>query len=121
MIRVLGVERLLYLKHGKQSNGGKSFRKAIAPWTYRQVLNRIESKSQENRVLLVWLEPANTSRTYPDDGTVQKEKRRGEKFQCLACGRTGDADTVGAQNLLARTLATLGSVESPRLKKAMSE
>ena len=37
------------------------------------------------------------------------------KFQCLACGRTGDADTVGALNILARTLATLGSVESPRL------
>jgi len=108
-------------KRGKKKGRGKNFRKAMAPWTYRQVLTRIEHKAQENLVLLVRVDPANTSRSCPDCGAVHKENRRGEKFQCLTCGRTGDADTVGALNILARTLATLGSVESPRLQYSMME
>jgi transposase len=114
-VRVIGVEALHDMKRGKQSIRGKSFRKAMAPWTYRRVLNRIECKAQENRVLLVRVDSANTSRTCPACGAVHKDNRRGEKFLCLTCDHAGDADTFGAQNVLARTLATLGSVESPRL------
>jgi IS605 OrfB family transposase len=114
-IKVIGVEALHDMKRGKKKGRGKTFRKAMAPWTYRRVLTRIEHKAQENRVLLVKVDPANTSRTCPDCGAAHKENRNGEKFLCIICGREGDADTVGAQIVLARTLATLGSVESPRL------
>jgi IS605 OrfB family transposase len=114
-IDTIGVEALHDMKRGKKQGRGKTFRKAMAPWTYRQVLNRIEEKAQENRVRLVCVDPANTSRTCPDCGAAHKENRKGEKFRCLACGRAGDADTIGATNILARTLATLGRVESPRL------
>ncbi|MGH9428619.1 MAG: RNA-guided endonuclease InsQ/TnpB family protein, partial [Terriglobia bacterium] len=113
-LKVIGVEALHDMKRGKKKGRGKTFRKAMAPWTYRRVLNRIENKAQENRVLLVRVDPANTSRTCPDCGAVHKDNRSGEKFRCVTCGRTGDADTIGATNILARTLATLGSVESPR-------
>jgi len=114
-ISTLGVEALNDLKRGKRKDRGKEFRKAIAPWTYRRVLNRLEAHAQENRVLLVYVEPANTSRTCPVCGWCEKENRRGEHFGCRSCGHTADADTVGAVNVLDRTLATLGSVESPRL------
>jgi IS605 OrfB family transposase len=114
-VRVIGVEALHDMKRGKHKKRGKSFRKAMAPWTYRRVLNRIECKAQENRVLLVRIDSANTSRTCPACGAVHKDNRRGEKFLCLTCDHAGDADTFGAQNVLAQTLATLGSVESPRL------
>jgi IS605 OrfB family transposase len=114
-IAAIGVEELHDMKRGKQKGRGKKFRKAMAPWTYQHVLNRIEMKAQENRVLLVRVDPANTSRTYPACGAVSKENRKGEKFLCVTCDHAGDADTFGAQNVLARTLATLGSVASPRL------
>jgi putative transposase len=114
-LAALGVEELHDLKRGKSKKRGKQFRKAMAPWTYRHVLNRIEQKAQENRVLLVRVDPASTSRTCPDCGAAHKDNRKGEKFLCLTCGRAGDADTVGAQIVLARTLATLGSIASPRL------
>jgi transposase len=113
-LSVLGVEALHDLKRGKQKDRGKSFRKAIAPWTYWRVLNRAQDKAPENRVRLVENDPANTSRECPPCGTVRKENRRGETFRCVHCGYTADADYVGAVNMLARTLATLGSVESPR-------
>ena len=111
----IGVEDLKHLKHGKKKNRGKTFRKAAAPWTYRQVLNRVTQKAQENRVRLVEVDPANTSQCCPECSTVRRDNRKGERFACRMCGYTADADFVGARNILARTLATTGSVESPML------
>lgn len=113
-VAVLGVEALHDMKRGKKKGRGKPFRKAIAPWTYRQVLNRIENRTTANRVRLIRVDPANTSRQCPACDTVRKDNRSGEKFLCVTCGHKGDADTIGAQNILARTLATLGSIESPK-------
>jgi len=112
----IGVEDLCDLKRGKQKKRGKSFRKALAPWTYRRVLDRIGHKAQENRVRLVAVPPAYTSQKCPACSKVTSENRKGEHFQCVRCGYGNDADTVGALNVLARTLDTLGSLQSPRLK-----
>ena len=117
-LSVLGVENLNNLKLGKQKNRGKVFRKALAPWTYRRVLDRIGHKAQENRVRLVAVPPAYTSQKCPACSKVTSENRKGEHFQCVRCGYGNDADTVGALNVLARTLDTLGSLQSPRLKRA---
>jgi transposase len=120
-LRAIGVEDLLNVKKGKpkDKNGrnkrSKSFRKAMAPWTYRRVLSRARALAQENRVRLVAVPPAYTSRVCPQCGVEQKENRRGENFLCVGCGYKADADHVGAQNVLARTLATIGSVEAPML------
>jgi IS605 OrfB family transposase len=118
-LRILGMEDLKNLKKGKSKKRNKNFRKAIAPWVYRQVLSRARSKAQENRVRLVLVNPANTSRTCPKCGTVHKMNRMGEKFQCIACNHMGDSDHVGALNVLARTMLIVGSLESPMLKKAV--
>ena len=117
--QVLGVEALHDMKRGKQTHRGKAFRKAMAPWTYRRVLTRIEHKAQENRVRLVAVSPSYTSQTCPVCSTVSKNNRKGESFSCVSCGYTADADHVGAQNILARTLREVGSVESPTLQKKM--
>lgn len=119
-INVLGMENLKGLKTGKKKGRGKSFRIAMAPWTYRQVLTRIKAKAEENRVRLLLVPPANTSRTCPLCGVVSKKSRIGEHFRCVACGHTRDADTVGALNVLARTMGLIGSVESPVLQEVMS-
>jgi putative transposase len=118
-LAVLGVEALSDMKRGKQRNRGKQFRKALAPWTYRRVLDRIGHKAQENRVRLVAVPPAYTSQMCPACGKVARENRRGENFRCIACHHTGDADFIGATNILVRTLETVGSVESPMLKKSV--
>jgi transposase len=98
----LGVENLKNLKLGKKPGRSKTFRKAIAPWIYRQVIARIEMIAQENRVRLVAIDPRNTSRTCPLCKTVAKESRVGEHFCCVSCGFAADADHVGAVNVLVR-------------------
>jgi IS605 OrfB family transposase len=104
----LGIENLSNLKLGKKAGRGKSFRKSLAPWTYRQAITRIEQLAQENRVLLVAVDPRNTSRTCPSCGWVAKENRRGESFSCVRCHYSADSDFVGARNILARTLGNYG-------------
>ena len=61
--------------------------------------------------------PAKTSQTCPECGTVSNLNRKGENFKCVKCNYTNDSDTVGALNVLARTLSTLGNLEFPRAKK----
>jgi len=112
-IRVLGMEALSDMKRGRGKRG-RNFRKAMAPWTYRQVLDRATQKAQENRVLSVRVDPANTSRTCPVCKTVSKMSRRGEDFECISCLHEEDADTVGALEIRQRTLRFLGSLASPR-------
>lgn len=102
-IKIIGVENLKNMKRGKQPNRSKNFRKTIAPWTYRQVIERIEQLAQEHRVALAYVDPRNTSRECPICGKVAKENRVGEWFKCIVCGYSADADYVGARNVLART------------------
>jgi hypothetical protein len=39
-----------------------------------------------------------------------RHNRKGEMFLCIACDHKGDADFVGAGNILTKTLAALGHV-----------
>lgn len=110
---ILGVENLKGLKFGKKLGRGKAFRKALAPWTYRQVLTRIKQLAQENRVCLVAVNPQNTSRQCPHCEWVAKENRVGEKFRCVRCNYSADADFVGATNILIRTTGQLRGVYGP--------
>lgn len=115
--KAIGFENLNNIKYGKRKDRSKNFRKAMAPWTYRRVLNRVSAITQENGVRLELVDPANTSRTCPSCGKVSKTSRRGERFVCVSCNHSGDSDTFGAQIVLVRTLRQLGSVESPGLLK----
>jgi len=115
-LTVIGLEDLRGIKTGK-GNRGKRFRKWIAPWVVRQVHHRIEFLAKLNRVQIVSVNARGTSRRCPVCETEAKESRKGEHFDCVACHHQQDADSVGAINILARTLAVLGSVSSPNLKK----
>jgi IS605 OrfB family transposase len=119
-LKAIGVEDLTGIKTGKKKNRGRQFRKAMAPWIVRQVVNRISNKASENRVRLIKVNPTNTSRTCPICGGVSKENRKGEMFQCIACGYKGDADHIGALNILAKTFVTLGRLQSPRQRKEVA-
>ena len=102
-LKIVAVEQLKNLKTGKKSNRSKLFRKTIAPWTYCQALERIGQLAEENRVLVVTINPRGTSRTCPSCSWEAKANRVGEKFLCQVCGYNADADFVGAQNIIAKT------------------
>lgn len=115
-LSAIGFEDLNGLKRGKSNRRGKIFRIAAAPWTYRRVRQRVECLALENRVLPVAVDPRGTSRTCPACGKDDRRNRKGEAFRCIACDHKGDADFIGAQNVLTKTLAALGRVLSPGQK-----
>jgi len=94
-IKTLVIEDLKNLKFGKKKNRGKYFRKILSPWIYSFCISRIESKSQENRVCLVKVNPQNTSRKCPICGYIDKKNRKNEMFLCLQCLHQEDANIVG--------------------------
>ena len=121
-LSAIGFEDLKGLKRGKsQQTRGKNFRKAAAPWTYRRVRQRVECLALENRVLPVAVDPRGTSRTCPVCGEDDRRNRKGEVFRCIACDHKGDADFVGARNILTKTLAALGRVLSPGQKMSVRQ
>lgn len=113
-LRTIAIEDLKNLKKGKSTRRGKAFRRAAAPWVYRQVIEVIQQKAQQYRVRVVAVSPAYTSQTCPPCGHVSRDNRKAENFECVNCGYRNDADTVGAINVLNKALLLLGSVESPR-------
>ena len=109
---MLAVEKIRNLKCGKKPTRSKSFRKALAPWTYAYVLERAQMKAAENRVLAVEVSPSYTSQTCPECGHRARQSRNNEKFSCVRCGHADDADIIGARNILAKAL---GEHMVPRL------
>jgi IS605 OrfB family transposase len=118
-LRMIALEDLKNLKKGKSRKRSRAFRRAAAPWVYRQVIGVILQKAQENRVHPVSVPPAYTSRTCPVCETEDARNRQAENFRCIHCGYSENADTVGSINILKKACLSVGSVESPMLPKGI--
>jgi len=101
-LRLVVVEKLKNLKQGKSANRGKEFRKTLNNWNYRELLNIIQMRSEENRVSFRSVNPYKTSQTCPACSHVERGNRSNEVFRCLRCGYSDHADVVGAANILTR-------------------
>ncbi len=104
-LRLVVVERLKGLKQGKQSQRSKAFRKTLSNWNYRELLDIIEMRTQENSVSFRFVNPYKTSQQCPNCSHTERGNRYGEKFCCLRCGYSDHADFVGAQNILNRFIS----------------
>jgi len=98
---------------------GKSYNKqqsrVNSAWTRSIVRERLEFKNMVGGSSLIPVNAAFTSQTCPDPlcGYVNAKNRQGDKFYCLNCGLAGDADIIGAMNVLARK-------DDPEIKLYMS-
>src|SRR5262249_39669184 len=80
-------------------------------WSFRQLREFIAYKAKRAGVLVVFIDPRNTSRTCSQCGFVDKRNRRSQvEFSCIRCGHTAHADLNAA-----RTLATRAEVSQPHL------
>ncbi len=105
-IRLIVAESLKDLKKGKQPDRGKAFRKTLSNWNYRELLNIIQMRREENRVSFRSVNPYKTSRTCPSCSRAEGGNRVGEDFRCLGCGYSEHADIVGSLNILTRFTGT---------------
>ena len=108
-IDLVVVEKLknMNLKSKLKRRLSKNMRRSIGTWAYRYWLKRLEMACETNRVSFRTVASFYTSQTCPSCGHVDRGNRVGQMFRCLKCGHTGNADVVGARNILTRFLTGL--------------
>ena len=83
------------------SKFGRKFNNRLQYWSYKQTISSLASKCEEQGVSLVKVSPAYTSQTCSMCGTIDKDNRKGELYEC-SCGMLIDADYNAAINILHR-------------------
>jgi putative transposase len=78
-------------------NGSKAQRRSQHSWAFAQLRSFVEYKARLAGVLVVLVNPRNTSRTCPACGCIDKRNRPTQaRFSCVSCGFAGPADTIAA-------------------------
>ena len=92
-----------------------------ANWSFYQLRQYINYKSERAGIPVFLVDPRNTSRTCPECGHVDKANRVSQSlFSCVSCGYSAPADTVAAVNISARAnvnspmVSTFGLGTMPR-------
>jgi len=84
-------------------------------WAFGQLRQFIAYKAAKAGVPVVFVDPANTSRTCPVCGHVDKRNRRSQaEFCCRRCGHAGPADVIAARNIRAWARGDAPMVASAR-------
>lgn len=82
-------------------------RAILHSWSFFQLRSFIEYKAKRAGVVVIPVDPRNTSRTCPCCGHVDKANRRTQsKFLCVDCGYSGLADHIAAGNIARRASVT---------------
>ena len=80
----------------------KNISRRVSLWARSTLKNRVEFKASAEGFCRKQVNPAFSSQTCPACGFAHRDNRQGDRFKCLNCGHTDDADRVAAHNLEAR-------------------
>ena len=96
------------VRKGTRKTVCKTMRQALSSWSFYQLRQFIEYKARAAGVLVIYVDPRNTSRTCSKCGHVDKKSRRDqEHFVCTACGHALNADINAALNISRRGAAVI--------------
>jgi len=101
-VKVIKIEALKNLKKRIKGKFRREFNNKLQRFVYRQVIDKLERKCEDEAVLLLTVPPANTSITCPVCQFRHKNNRNAERFKCLNCGYVNHADIVAAINIASR-------------------
>jgi putative transposase len=94
----------------------KPQRVTLHSWSFFQLRQFVEYKARLVGVVVVAVDPRNTSRTCPVCGCVDKRNRpRQDTFSCVACGFSGLADHIAAVNVGGRGAFNRPHATHPRM------
>jgi IS605 OrfB family transposase len=94
----------------------KAQRATLHSWSFFELRAFLTYKATLSGVVLVAVDPRNTSRTCPECGNIDKANRRSQaEFVCTGCGFAANADHVGARNIASRAEVNRPIVANVRL------
>jgi len=86
-------------------------------WSFFQLRSFLEYKARLAGVMVIPVDPRNTSRTCPVCGCVDKRNRPSQsKFFCVVCGYSGFADHIAARNIASRAVVNPPNVARDEAK-----
>ena len=107
---------------GKKVKAKSGLNRSILDQGWYEFRRQLEYKESWLGGSVVAVSPKNTSRTCPDCGNITAENRQTQAhFECQGCGYTGNADYVGAMNILRAGHARLACGELVRLGHSMNQ
>ena len=110
----IGLEDLTFIRNRVEPTVSKRFRRRFGNWSFHQLRVFVTYKAQREGVLVVTVDPRNTSRTCSACGHCEKANRPDQAtFCCKHCGYSANADKNAARNL-----ASLGRSCKPAPKAA---
>lgn len=101
-LKTIVVEDLKNVKKNSKGKINKKFNNKLQRWSYSKVLNKLSLVCEESGINLIKVNPAYTSQTCSNCGSIHKESRNGEKFKCVDCSFEIDADLNASINILHR-------------------
>jgi putative transposase len=104
--RGIALESLTHIRD--RITARKAQRATLHSWSFFQLRSFIEYKAQRAGVVVVAVDPRNTSRLCPACGCIDKANRKSQSsFLCISCGYAGLADTIAAVNIRGRAVVSL--------------
>ncbi|WP_161569249.1 RNA-guided endonuclease InsQ/TnpB family protein [Candidatus Oscillochloris fontis] len=101
--KALALEELSHIRKRTDNGCRRSQRRLRTSWAFRQLRSFVTYKAQQAGVLVIAVDPHNTSRTCAVCGHCEKANRPNQAhFRCLSCGHTAAADTNAAVNIAFR-------------------
>lgn len=104
-IKTIYIENLTNLNKNSSKRKKKINHKQMNKqqrWIYSYALKRLERQCEEQGINVVKVSPQYTSQRCSKCGAIHSESRKGEKFECIVCGKLMDADYNAALNILHR-------------------
>jgi putative transposase len=98
----------------------KPQRNRHAGWSFLQLRSFVTYKATLAGVLVVTVDPRNTSRACAECGHCEKSNRKSQsEFQCKQCGHSANADLNAARNIRAKALVKVPMVGSDEAKAGL--
>ena len=107
------VEDLKNIK--KNSKLYRKINNKMQYWSYRTVLDKLESLSEEEGFSITKVNPAYTSQKCSKCGNIDSRSRNREDYLCVSCGYKIDADYNAAINILSRGEYNLSNEQNNNL------
>jgi IS605 OrfB family transposase len=92
-VKELKLEKIQHLRKRKKTN------RMLSHWTYTALYDKLESKCEEQGVLVRHVSPSYTSQQCSECGWTDSSNRNGDKFKCTNCAFEHDADLNASINI----------------------
>lgn len=98
-IKMLVIEDLKKVKHGKRGTFSRVFNRRLSHWLYAYATRLLERHCEVRGIEVQRKDPWKTSQRCSTCGKWDKRNRRGDRFLCVNCGYADHADFNASKNL----------------------